>query len=98
MTDFVRNGKATHVVNPDTVSVLVSDKLIAKEYMQTTSSGRVRKDFTVDQAQGKLITIKTATNNCTQFKLKKGYRFTYINQDDKRQWVVIYSKYERAYY
>jgi hypothetical protein len=41
--------------------------------------------------------LKT-TNDCTQFNLKAGYKYFYINRYLTGEWRVVYSNYNRMYY
>jgi hypothetical protein len=82
----------------DTVSVLVDGKLVAKEYMESTSAGRILKDVVVSRPLLGDVVVRSARFSCTQFKLRKGYKYVYINQDAFGKWFITYSNYGRAYY
>lgn len=82
----------------DTVSVTVDKKLIARRYMETTSAGAVIGVVVVPRPLIGDVTIKTNKSTCTQFCLKEGYLYAYVNLDQFGKWLITYSNYERMYY
>ena len=82
----------------DTVSVTVDNKLITKRYMETTSAGAVIGVVIVPHPSIGNVIIKTNNGTCTQFCLKEGYLYAYINSETLGKWLITYSNYERIYY
>lgn len=86
-------------VKSDTIVILVDGKRIAKEYMKTAGDiGRVEKTIIVARPKVGLIIIKTVNYGCAQFRLKKGYKYAYLNQTLSNEWHITYSNYARIYF
>jgi hypothetical protein len=87
------------VIKADTVSIRVDGKLVVKEYMITAGDiGRVDKSFVIARPRIGMITLKTVDYGCTQFKLRKGYKYAYINQTSSNEWFITYSNYPKMYF
>lgn len=82
----------------DTVSVTVDQKLIVKRYMETTSAGAVIGVVVVPRPLTGQVVIRTTNFSCTEFCLKSGYLYAYINIDPFGKWLITYSNYERIYF
>lgn len=82
----------------DTLSVYIDDNLLLKQYVETTSAGRAIKDLIITRPRFGKTVIRTDNSSCTQFTLKKGYRYIYISRSPFEKWSVTYSNYQRFYY
>ena len=81
----------------DTVVVLVNQKVVAKKYMDSNSSG-LAGQFRIIAPVGAVIAIRTTPNDCVEFSMKEGYKYLFINRYPIRKWDISYSNYGRAYY
>ena len=93
-------GKTTFIfelIRTDTVSILIDNKLIAKDFLETTPEGRVIKDYVVGQPLKGKVVIRTP-KSCVQFTLKRGYKYIYLCQDFINRWSVVYSNYSKMYF
>lgn len=81
----------------DTVVVLVDQKVVAKKYMDSNSSG-LAGQLKIKAPAGAQIAIRTTPNDCVEFGLKEGYKYLFINRYPVRKWDIAYSNFGRAYY
>lgn len=81
----------------DTVVVLVDQKIVAKKYMDSNSSG-LAAQLKIKATAGAKIAIQTTPNDCVEFDLKEGYKYLFINRYPVRKWDVAYSNFSRGYY
>lgn len=81
----------------DTVAVLVDDKLVAKKYMKSNSSG-LSDQLKIKASSGAKISIRTTPADCVEFRLKEGYKYLFINRYPVRKWDIAYSNFSRGYY
>jgi hypothetical protein len=82
----------------DTISVWVADKLILKKYMKTDEEGGFADRVNIKIEPKTEVIIRTVEQGCTQFRLKKGYKYIYVLRDINGRWGVTYSNYRRFYY
>ncbi len=86
-------------IKSDTIAILVDGKRIAKGYMVTAGDvGRVDKTIVVTRPKVGMIILKTINHGCTQFRLRKGYKYVYINQTLSDEWHITYSNFRRMYF
>ena len=81
----------------DTVSILIAQELVLKQYRQTTetgSAGRVQ----VKADPWPTIIIEGGNQDCTQFVRGKGFKHIYAERAHKGQWSVTYSTSRRYYF
>lgn len=81
----------------DTVVVLVNQKVVAKKYMDSNSSG-LAGQLKIMASPDAVIAIRTTPNDCVEFSLKDGYKYLFINRYPIRKWDISYSNSGRAYY
>jgi hypothetical protein len=82
----------------DTVLIWVADKLISKRYIKTDEEGGFADRVNIKVKPQTKIMIKTVDGDCTQFFMKSGYKYVYIQRYKGSQWTVTYSNYRRGYY
>lgn len=81
----------------DTVSIYVDELCVAKKYLKSSSNGfAAAVDVRVHPSQE--IVLKTDQGECTQFILKRGYKYLYIGRSDNNNWTLAYSNYLWGYY
>ncbi|MBO0936480.1 hypothetical protein J2I47_07990 [Fibrella sp. HMF5335] len=88
------------VIKADTVSIRVDGRLVVKEYMITAGDiGRVERSFVIARPRIGTITLETVDHGCTRFKLRKGYKYAYLNQTlPDNEWLITYSNYPKMYF
>lgn len=83
----------------DTISIWVADKLIFKKYMRSDSEVGFADRKNIKIKPETEVTIRTVEQGCTRFRLKKGYKYIYIQRDwNNGQWGLTYSNYRRGYW
>ena len=81
----------------DTVAVYVNGTLVERRTLKTSSNGSAGQ-IRIKAAAGAKISISTTPNDCTEFDLKYGYKYLYINRYPVRKWDIAYSNFSRGYY
>ena len=82
----------------DTISILVANNLILKKYMESDAEGGFADRVPVKVRPKTEIIIGTEKRGCTRFKLKKGYKYVYIQRHYDGQWSIAYSNFGRKYW
>lgn len=81
----------------DTVAVYVNGTFIERRTLKTSSNGSAGQ-IRIKAVSGAKISISTTPNDCTEFELKNGYKYLYINRYPARKWDIAYSNFSRGYY
>jgi hypothetical protein len=83
----------------DTISIWVADKLIFKKYMKSDAEGGFADRANIKVKPKTEVTFRMVEQGCTRFRLKKGYKYIYVQRDyNNGQWGLTYSNYRRGYW
>ena len=81
----------------DTVAVYVNRLCVFKKYLKNVHSGSAGT-VSIRASALQEIVIKNGKGDCTQFELKSGYKYLYINRDSSAGWTITYSNLNQGYY